>query len=132
MLFRSVNDDEKNLLFCFKTKSQAAGMDIDGEATQAGEEEDEQDEEENEEPEDEEAKQDNRWHIIDDFSDDVEDVSEAVEDDEDPKSKDGDEDDAPWAEDKHPTTVTVSAAGILNKPVPPSIKLSDNGEKALG
>ena len=132
-----VNDDENDSLFCFKTKSkgpwvesnpQAAEVDQDGEAAQVNEDEGSDDDYEEAREEDEEAKQDNLWHIIDDFSDDVEDV-EAVEDDEDPKSKDDDEDDAP--EDKHPITVTVSAAGILNKPVPPSIKLSDNGEKAL-
>ena len=130
-----VNDDENDSLFSFKTKSrrpcaesnpQAAEVDRDGKAAQVSEKDGGDDDEVEEE--DEEAKHDNRWHIIDDFSDDDEAV-EAVEDDEDPKSKDEDEDDAP--EDKHPTTVTVSAAGILNKPVPPSITLSDNGEKAL-
>ena len=106
-----VTDDEKDSLFSFKTKSQAAGVDLDGEATQAGEEEGEEDEEEENEEDEEATEQDNHWHIIDDFDDDDDEDVEAVEDDEDPKSKDGDEDDAPWAEDKHPTTVTVSEIG---------------------
>ena len=89
------------------------------------EDEDEEDEDEEEEEEEEEEDEDEDEEGEDE-EEDEEDMEEDAEVFGETEDEDVDVDDEEAPEDQENPT------GIIRKPVPPFIKLSDNGEKALG
>ncbi|KAI1791907.1 hypothetical protein LXA43DRAFT_888599 [Ganoderma leucocontextum] len=113
-------------------QEQVEGVEEVDEAEEAGDEEmEEEDDDEGRDEQDDDEEEEGEGEGEDDdeeaqggFEDDIEDF-EGVEEDED---FDGENEDEVLKEREHLTAV----ADIVNKPVPPFIKLSDNGEKALG